>query len=199
MLYAKPGAKWGCLGFRVVVGPDLVKEKLSGKSDGAVVDGARSVTIFPRADTQDSKWKKRAPWRYTMKVPPANWMEPGFRDGTWKRTNKPVGHGKDAALMRMSERWTTNDIWLRRHFVWKEAKATRVTFDMFHDENVEIYLNGTRILEEQGFNASWESFSVPIETFLSAVREGDNVLAVKVHDNGAPRYFDCGLRVEVEE
>ena len=79
------------------------------------------------------------------------------------------------------------------------AKVTRVVFDMIHDENVEIYLNGTRILEEAGSNDRWEPFEIPVETFTSAVREGDNVLAVKVHDNGAPRYFDCGLTVEVEE
>ena len=27
VLYAKPGARWGCLGFRLVVGPDLLKER----------------------------------------------------------------------------------------------------------------------------------------------------------------------------
>ena len=64
---------------------------------------------------------------------------------------------------------------------------------------MEIYLNGTRILEESGLNDSWEQFEVPVDTFLSAVREGDNVLAVKVHDSNAVRYFDCGLTVEVEE
>ena len=197
--FMKQNARLGyCDGFRLVVGPDLVKERRSGKSGGPVVGGLRSVSIFPRADTKDNKWKKRAPWRYTMKVPPANWMEPDFRDGTWKRTNKPVGYGKEAALMRMSERWPTSDIWLRRHFTWKEAKVTHVTFDMIHDENVEIYLNGTRILEEAGSNDRWEPFEVPADTFMSAVREGDNVLAVKVHDSAAPRYFDCGLTVETE-
>ena len=154
--------------------------------------------MFPHADAQNAKWKKRAPWRYTTKAPSADWTELAFRDNTWKRTNKPVGYGKEATLMRMSERWPTSDIWLRRHFTWKEAKVTRVTFDMFHDENVEIYLNGTRILEAQGWNDGWGPFEVAADTFLSAVREGDNVLAVKVHDSGAPRFFDCGLTVETE-
>ncbi len=206
-----PSGVNGSIGFRIVVGPDLLKERgitppvpnVNGRvapSRGVLARTVvRSVEVFPHADAQNAKWKKRAPWRYTMKVPPANWMEPDFRDGTWKRTNKPVGYGKEATLMRMSERWPTSDIWLRRHFTWKEAKVTRVTFDMFHDENVEIYLNGTRILEEAGSNDRWEPFEIPVETFTSAVREGDNVLAVKVHDNGAPRYFDCGLTVEVEE
>ncbi len=199
ILYIKPGIKLLRLGFRLVVGPDLVKEKLSGKTGGAVSGGAKSIVVFPRADTQSAKWKKRAPWRYTTRVPTADWAEPDFRDGSWKRTNKPFGYVKDAAFMRIAERWTTNDVWLRRHFTWQKTEnVTNVVFDMLHDENVEIYLNGTRILEENGWNADWEAFSVPVETFLAVVKEGDNVLAVKVHDNGAPRCFDCGLRVEVE-
>jgi hypothetical protein len=88
---------------------------------------------------------------------------------------------------------------MRRHFTWKEAKVTDVTFDMLHDEDVEIYLNGTCILEEKGSNTDWEPFSVSAEAFMSAVKEGDNVLAVKVHDGAAPRYFDCGLTIEIEE
>ena len=199
--YVKPAFKTYCLsqGFRVVAGPDLVKEKMSGNLFGVVAGKVRSITVFPRADAQNTKWKKRAPWRYTTKVPTADWAEPAFRDGTWKRTNKPLGFGKDVALMRMADRWTTNDLWLRRHFTWKAAKVTRVVFDMIHDENVEIYLNGTRILEESGSNDRWEPFEISVETFTSAVREGDNVLAVKVHDGAAPRYFDCGLTVETEE
>jgi hypothetical protein len=70
---------------------------------------------------------------------------------------------------------------------------------MLHDEDVEIYLNGTRILEEKGENTDWEPFSVSVEMFMSAVKEGDNVLAVKVHDGAAPRCFDCGLTVQTEE
>ena len=135
-----------------------------------------------------------------MKVPPANWMEPGFRDGMWKRTNKPLGFGKDASFMRIAEKWNTSDVWLRRHFTWKKSgKVTEVVFDMLHDEDVEIYLNGTRILEEKGANTGWEPFSVSVETFMSAVKDGDNVLAVKVHDGAAPRCFDCGLTVQTEE
>ena len=197
-------------GFRLAISPDLLKERgitppvpnVNGRvapSHGVLARTVvRSIEVFPHADAQNAKWKKRAPWRYTTKAPTADWAKPAFRDNTWKRTNKPVGFGKDAALMRMADRWTTSDIWLRRHFNWKAAKVTRVVFDMFHDENVEIYLNGARILEEAGWNDGWGPFEVPAGTFMSAVREGDNVLAVKVHDSGAPRYFDCGLTVEVE-
>ena len=34
VLYAKPGARWGCLGFRLVVGPDLLKERDLGPELG---------------------------------------------------------------------------------------------------------------------------------------------------------------------
>ena len=207
-----PSGVNGSIGFRIVVGPDLLKERgitppvpnVNGRvapSRGVLARTVvRSVEVFPHADAQNAKWKKRAPWRYTMKVPPANWMEPGFRDGMWKRTNKPLGFGKDASFMRIAEKWNTSDVWLRRHFTWKKSgKVTEVVFDMLHDEDVEIYLNGTRILEEKGSNTGWEPFSVSVETFMSAVKDGDHVLAVKVHDGAAPRCFDCGLTVQAEE
>ena len=198
-------------GFRIAISSDLLMKhgitsaipKGNGRDapsqDVSPQTSARSIEVFPHAGAQNAKWKKRAPWRYTMKVPPANWMEPGFRDGMWKRTNKPLGFGKDASFMRIAEKWNTSDVWLRRHFTWKKTeKVTDVVFDMLHDEDVEIYLNGTRILEEKGANTGWGAFSVPVKTFMSAVKEGDNVLAVKVHDGAAPRCFDCGLTVEVE-
>ena len=202
MFYAKPGARWRSLGFRVVAGPDLVGEQHGNgqPATDAELGGMRSIVVFPRADTQAGKWKKRAPWRYTTKAPTVDWAEPGFRDGTWKRTNKPLAYGKETALMRVAERWNTSDVWLRRHFTWQKSdKVVDVVFDMLHDGDVEIFLNGTRILEKNGESADWEPSSVPAETFLAAVKQGDNVLAVKVHDANAPRCFDCGLRVEVED
>ena len=202
MVYAKPGARWRDLGFRVVAGPDLVGEQHGNgqPATDAELGGMRSIVVFPRADTQAGKWKKRAPWRYTTKAPTVDWAEPGFRDGTWKRTNKPLAYGKETALMRVAERWNTSDVWLRRHFTWQKSdKVVDVVFDMLHDGDVEIFLNGTRILEKNGESADWEPSSVPAETFLAAVQQGDNVLAVKVHDANAPRCFDCGLRVEVED
>ena len=199
------------IGFRLAISPALLKEQgvappvpsSNGRDDrshGVLARTVvRSIEVFPHADAQNAKWKKRVPWRYTTKAPSADWAKPAFRDNTWRRTNKPLGFGKDASFMSMAERWTTSDIWLRRHFTWKAVTVTRVVFDICHDEDVEIYLNGTNIFNKRGWNHRWEPCEVPVETFMSAVREGDNVLAVKVHDNGPPRYFDCGLTVEVED
>ena len=201
LTYARHGEKWKVLGFRLVAGPDLVAERY-GKSVGTVdgqTNATRSVVIFPRADTQSARWKKRAPWRYTTKAPPSDWAQAGFKDTNWKRTNKPVGFIKDEALMRIAERWMADDIWLRRHFNWNAANVKSVTFDIICDDDAEIYLNGTLILENKRCNSRWEPFIVPVDKFLSAVRDGDNVLAVKAHDRGGNRYFDCGLTVEVED
>ena len=67
---------------------------------------------------------------------------------------------------------------------------------MFHDEDVTIYLNGVEILHRTGYNQSYEPFTIQGDVFAAALREGDNVLAVKVVQTAGGQYFDTGLSVE---
>ena len=48
-----------------------------------------------------------------------------------------------------------------------------------------------------GYNTDWTSFTIPLDAFASAVKEGDNVLAVKVKQEVGGQYFDLGLSVDV--
>ena len=68
---------------------------------------------------------------------------------------------------------------------------------MFHDEDAEVYLNGVLLLSAKGYNTNWTPFAVPAEKFTAAVKEGDNVIAVKVIQTIGGQFIDLGLSVDV--
>ena len=163
----------------------------------------KAMVVFPCADPGNTKWKSRAPWRYVTQYPVPSggkmWTDPAFRDSGWKRTSKPLGVGKNKEIMRIADRWSSSSVYLRRHFSWRSIGVARVEFTLYHACNVKIYLNGILVLEKGDRNEWWEKIEVPAETFMAALREGDNVLAVEAQDNFGVRYFDCGLTIEVED
>ena len=102
---------------------------------------------------------------------------------------------------KVSTLWDTKNLWLRRTFtIDKTAKETLdVIFDIFHDDDVEVYLNGVRILSVSGWNRRWEEIAVTPKEFFAAARPGKNTLAVKATQYAGEQYIDMGLRLEVRK
>ena len=151
--------------------------------------------VFPRLDPNPLAWA------YTMKAPAAGWEKFGFDDSAWARS--AGGFGSDAVIKDLPHakgavKWNTPAIWLRRHFTYAAPKGEilRAVVEMFHDEDAEVYLNGELILSVKGYNKNWTPFAIPAETFAAAVKEGDNVIAVKVNQTVGGQYIDLGLSVD---
>ena len=151
--------------------------------------------VFPPLDPDPSAWA------WTVAEPPAGWREAGFDDGAWKRSAGGFGN---VAITRdhgakVTTEWNTKTLWLRRHFSLDgdPEKILAATFDMFHDEDVELWLNGKPIVEAGGYTTGYAPCSPPIERFAAAVRRGDNVLAAKVRQTVGGQYFDTGLSVDL--
>ena len=141
-----------------------------------------------------------------MKFPKASstsrtkrWSDYEFLDGSWNRTNKPLGIGKGNALMRVAEKWNQPSLYLRRHFDWKGGTVKRVELTICQDCSINIYLNGTSVFYRTAQDEGWHTVEVPADEFAAALRKGDNVLAVYAYEYSKIRYFDCGLTVETEE
>ena len=152
--------------------------------------------VLPRLDP-DSR-----AWAWTTEEPAAEWMQPSFDDAAWARACGGFGNKaitRDHPHAKVNTDWSTKTIWLRRHFTYgaRPEKLLRVTAEMFHDEDAEIYLNGKLVLTVPGYNTDWTSFTIPLDAFAAAVKEGDNVLAVKVKQEVGGQYFDLGLSVDV--
>ena len=142
-------------------------------------------------------------WAWTTDEPAAGWQEAGFDDASWKRSSGGFGNKsiRDSFGVTCGTEWNTKTIFLRRHFDFSEPKGRVVGafFDMFHDEDAELWLNGRKVLSVQSFNCAYDSFPVDLAAFRDAIRPGDNVLAVKVTQTVGGQYFDTGLMVEVEK
>ena len=154
--------------------------------------------VFPKHDANPRAWA------YTFEAPAADWAQPGFDDAGWARSAS--GFGNDAIAGRHPEakvvtKWTTKGLWLRRHFTVDEipAKLADVQLDMFHDEDVEILLNGTKILSARGYTTGYVPYFADVKAVRGALKKGDNVLAVKVAQTFGDQYFDASLSFVCEK
>jgi putative heme-binding domain-containing protein len=138
--------------------------------------------------------RQRTTWRYTLTQPSDTWTRPTFDDTTWKQGRGGFGSPGTPAVV-IGTRWDTDDIWLRREVMLPtDPKALEnLQLLVFHDEDVEIYLNGVLAAREPGFGRDYE----PIELLPEAARliqPGAKLLiAVHCHQTTGGQGIDVGL------
>jgi len=150
--------------------------------------------LDPRADA----------WRYTMSDPGPDWAKPDFDDSSWKRSPGGFGSRKapevyeDAKVVTL---WNTKDLWLRRSFTLDKVEKDTIDaiFEVFHDDDAEIYLNGVRLFSVLNWNKKWDDMAVTPKEFFAVARKGENTIAVKVSQYSGEQYFDLGLKLEVRK
>ena len=166
----------------------------TGKEATGLV-GVKRTEVFPAANLNNAKWRRRSPWRYTERNPGVNWKDASFNDARWKRSAKAFGREAGPA-MSVAELWQGKRIWLRRTFAWNVSQPVyNAVFDMRFDQDVEMFLNGVLILKRDGWNTNWDLHAADRAAFTKTLRQGENVLAVTLRGDG-PSFFDCGLVVE---
>ena len=152
-----------------------------------------SVRIKVVADARDP-----APtdWRYTTADPGStDWSGPGFDDAAW--TLAPGGFGTGTVTnAHITTEWVPGQIWLRKAFTLSDVAVESVVLSLHHDEEVEVYLNGTMVYQETGWLSDYAEFYLPDE-YRSALHPGANVLAVACRNTDGPGYVDAGLSVDV--
>jgi hypothetical protein len=133
----------------------------------------------------------RAMWKYTMQQPADDWFQPGFDDSGWKEG--PGGFGSSGTPgARANTTWKTSDIWLRRGFILDAGTLGAVKLRVYHDEDVEIYLNGVLAAKLPGFFGDYVEVEVSPEA-IAALRLGNNIVAVHCHQNGGGQGVDVGI------
>jgi hypothetical protein len=130
-------------------------------------------------------------WRYTTQRPADDWYKSSFDAGGWKEG--PAGFGTEgtpAAVVRTE--WKTPDIWLRRDFDWPKGNYSDLQFQVHHDEDVEIYLNGFPAAAAKGYITDYEL--LPMSSVgKAALKLGKNVIAVHCHQTKGGQYIDVGI------
>jgi len=137
---------------------------------------------------------RRAPafWRSTSEKPAEDWVQPQFDASGWKEG--PAGFGTDGTpgvVVRTT--WNTEDIWLRRTLTLPEALGSNLQAYVYHDEDVEVYVNGVLAVTEGGFTTSYVSLEMrPAAQAL--LKPGTQItLAVHCHQTAGGQGIDVGL------
>jgi hypothetical protein len=160
-------------------GPGVELRSLT--DDGVASEGASFIA--------DSR-KAAQEWSYTVTTPAGGWSNPSFDQSQWLHGRAGFGTaGTPGGVVRT--RWNTKDIWLRKTFQ-VDRVPLRVSIDMHHDEEIEIYLNGRLVYEKQGHLIAYQRVMLPPEA-AQALVVGDNVLALHCHQTAGGQYVDVGL------
>ena len=130
-------------------------------------------------------------WSYTMEKPTGDWTKTEFDASSWK--TGAAGFGTTGGART---RWNSGDIWIRRVFTMPEGKFKNLKLFAWHDEDVEIYVNGILAGSESGFINSYDCIDIT-PAALALLKPGAKItLAAHCHQTGGGQYIDVGL-VEV--
>jgi hypothetical protein len=143
-------------------------------------------------------------WRYTLQDPGAGWEGTTFDDAGW--LSGPGGFGTEGtpgAVVRTA--WDSSEIWLRRAFELPEGALAppnegaqegpgpgSLLLRIHHDEDAEVYLNGTLIATLEGYTTGYRLIHLgPEEAALLA--PGPNLLAIHVRQTDGGQFIDAGI------
>jgi hypothetical protein len=147
----------------------------------------RITHLVPASD------KAAQTWRYTTTAPSATWFDPAFDDAAWQ--SGPGGFGAmDTRFARVGTEWKTADIWLRRtvDLPVPAGNLTAPHLRVHHDDDAQVYLNGTLVAELPGANSGFTY--VPLTgAARAALRAGKNTIAVHAHQTRGGQFIDVGL------
>jgi hypothetical protein len=133
----------------------------------------------------------RVAWRFTTNAPAEKWFQPEFNDAGWDTGIGGFGtEGTPGAVVDTT--WSTGDIWLRRKFTLDAEDWRNAQFQLHHDEDAEIYLNG--VLAAQAASYSTNYFETNINSAaIAALKPGLNTMAVHCHQTEGGQYIDVGI------
>ncbi|MEP6685034.1 MAG: DUF4965 domain-containing protein [Parafilimonas sp.] len=126
---------------------------------------------------------------YTEEAPADDWMNANFNDSKWKTGAAPFSDGKNAKTL-----WKSKNLWVRRTFTLNEIPDRKMYLKLFHDDDVEVYLNGEKIYNCNCWNSTTEYFSID-DAMKNKLKKGKNILAVHVVNTAGGQGLDFGLSV----
>ena len=133
-------------------------------------------------------------WHYTTEEPGEDWSSVAFRAERANWQQGPGGFGTAAPGVQARTVWTGQDLWLQTSF-GLDSIPQSVLLHLYHDEEIELYLNGQPVLRAEHYSTDYERIPAPRE-FMAALQTGRNVLAAHVRQREGGQFFDLGLEVD---
>lgn len=163
------------------------------------------VTLIPPGST----------WRYFKGTQEASqpdvtaWRQYDFNDSAWPQGAAPIGWGESSSFlgtMLDGMQWTYTSFYVRKKFVISDLSGVgKATLSVMYDDGFNVWINNTFLPsasanmpgENVPFDgvangnhdneSSWFTFDVP----LSCLVEGDNIIAIQVHNFSRTTSSDC--------
>ena len=152
--------------------------------------GAVPVTYQPILPTGESE-----PYtaQYTFANPGEGWEKLEFDARTWKTGQGPFGDTPDARTAWQNSQTHKNGIYVRREFDYDgKVNPARLLLSLNHDDQVDIYLNGIKILSKPGYISEYVNLPLSAEG-QKALQIGKNVLAIHGVSPGGGSFVDVGI------
>ena len=141
------------------------------------------VPVVPTGETATSIW------RYVTSMPAGAWYTVDYDASSW--SSGPGGLGTDPPTLPVRTRWSSPDLWTRREFAFS-GSADGLYLRIFHDEDADVYLNGTRLFTLSGYTSGYDDLPLDAKA-KSLLKAGTNVLAIHVHQTGGGQGIDAGF------
>ncbi|TWU15693.1 glutaminase family protein [Allorhodopirellula heiligendammensis] len=127
-------------------------------------------------------------WKYTFEKPTGAWQSQDYTAENWKEGMGGFGTNETPGTT-IATKWNSSDIWIRRTFQIDGPIPAEIALRMYHDEDAQVYLNGKLVADVGGFSGSYQLFEIP----SSALRQGENVMAIHCHQSTGGQYIDAGI------
>lgn len=154
--------------------------------------GMDDIQVTPVIGTaSDGLWDAT----YTMTRPTDGWYANDYDPKDWKQGKAAFGTDDNP---HRSTPWSTGDIWVRRTFDWpSDASKEGLFLQYSHDDNIEVYLNGTQIAVA-GNGLDYDLLREIPEEVARNLKPTGNVLAAHCRNNGGGAYVDMGIMRKVK-
>lgn len=145
-------------------------------------------TLLPMAN--EEAWNGK----FSIKSPAVGWEKNNFNDDNWESGKGAFGTSGSPTVNKV---WETKEIWVRREFTIPEVSSgSSVSLIYSHDDDFELYLNGTEIVNTG--NSAKSNVLLKIDSGLLNAN-GKNVIAAHCLDRGGLAYVDFGIYTEGDQ
>lgn len=148
--------------------------------------GKETVSYKTVLSTSD---EKEYQVKYSMTEPQGDWKALNYNADDWKTGSAPIGdEPKNVKTL-----WKTHDIWVRRSFnIANPTSINELFLKINHDDNIEVFLNGKKIYTKEGWTSSFQYIALS-NSDKSALKTGNNVIAIHLLNTAGGRFLDFGL------
>jgi hypothetical protein len=130
-------------------------------------------------------------WFYTTSKPADDWSMATFDPKGWKEGKSGFGT-QGTPGTTIGTRWSEPDIWLVRDVELGNIEIEKLHWLIHHDEDAEIYVNGTVAAQFSGYTVQYETRPLSKDA-VKALKPGKNRIAIHCHQTGGGQYIDVGL------